>query len=143
MEIVITTLVAGIGGALIGAYLTYLGAVRISQSNERQNANAAFYGVMSRPLVTLEREPDTWPFHAVGSHDGLAAAVAFRYYLKGNERRRFDKAWKEYFGEYRREDVASYFPHMYIDSDPKRLPEIQKLFLDRLHTLLEFTGYEK
>ena len=145
MEIIITTLIAGIGGAILGAYFTYLGAIRISQSSERQRANMEFFAAISKPLSQLERNPNTCPFHAISGNgqDELAAALSFRYHLKGRERRDFDKVWQDYYGKYDGTDVDQLFPHMYSSSGQTKLDENRELFLKRVYALLKFAGYEK
>ena len=145
MEIIITTLIAGIGGAILGAYFTYLGAIRISQANERQHANREFFTIFSEPLSSLERNPLLCPFHAISGkgQDELTAAINFRYHLKGRERRDFDIAWQEFYGKYDGIDISQLFPHMYSSSTDADLASARERYFKRAYAVLKFTGYEK
>ena len=93
-------LIAGVGGAIIGAYATYLGAVKLYRVQARDEVAQEIFDVFAPLLDSLRRDGTQTPYHVLGDTACAQRLVARKalIVLPFFKRRRFKKAWREYIG---------------------------------------------
>lgn len=137
---VTATVLAGFGGAALGAWFAYKTGIKLIQRQEFNKAAADFRNAFIPEISYLEHDI---PLKRTGSTDqsikgllrtGLSrhteALCAFKAYLSSKERNSIDKAWNKY-----RTQCDSY--------DSKPMPdEEKKAALQEIHNVLnKFTSF--
>lgn len=132
-----TEMLAAFGGALIGGWLTYLGAIRLQQFTGRQVAKDEFRKIMMPFYVSIKERLKNCPYFLLCDHytDQLIAYHHFRDSLVWWRRRSFDRAWNEYFG------TDGEFPQQYHEhpEDDTYYKNMFELVQRRIERLFEFT----
>lgn len=89
-------------GALLGAWLTYLFFLNLSEINNRREANRKFLSTFHNELSDIYPTPVNWPddidSFLRSKFNFLQAAVGeFRHHLPLDEWDAFDKAWFDFY----------------------------------------------
>ena len=90
---------AGIAGALVGGFVTYLGAIEITRRARRDAARDEFRKAIMPTLAKARRQNADNPIFPVLDMDSsqYAAYLHFKRHVRSWKRRSFEKAWHEYY----------------------------------------------
>jgi len=131
-----------LAGAMVGGYITYLGAIKLQQKASWQVSKDAFREAFLPTLMRMELKNYTCPHEPLSDSGGshLLAYYRFKNSVPRWKRKQFESAWKDYYGPI---DVPcrERFPNQYRDhsKDEKRCQEINELIIKKLRHLLKFT----
>jgi len=142
------TILAALGGAVVGALATYLGAISMYRITVRNQARDEFYRVFAPLLDHLLRGPSSCPNFVLEDTACSQRIVAHKlmHSFSMLERRRFRRVWQNYIGvEYPHSDnihdILGAFPRQYSakpgNEEDRR--EKYQLAVSNLKRLLEFT----
>jgi hypothetical protein len=143
------TILAALGGAVFGAYATYLAAIKMYRITARDQARDTFYEVFAPLLDSLLRDPSNSPLFVLQGTAQNQRIVAQKLMnsLSLFEKWRFRRAWREYIGiAYPRstqvDDWLAAFPNQYHEKSDDEGKRRQKydLAVRNLKRLLEFTN---
>ena len=133
-------------GTVIGGFIGYLVAIKVSDRREFQKAAADFHGAFLDAVMNLDQryfseernEGNVFDILNRTFPDQIRAMLRFRLYLPRNKRSFFDSAWKEYC-HYDIEGGPEYpFLEQYFDSVWEGEPT-RNLALRRINKLIEFS----
>lgn len=134
---VIAGVIGAFTGAVLGGWLTYLGAIRIQRFAMRENAKDDFRHAIMPSYMRIKNRMSNCPFFLLidESHGQLLAYHHFRDSVAWHRRRSLDTAWKDYFGTF--DD----FPHQYHEhpEDEAYCKKMFEIVEHRLKRLLDFT----
>ena len=127
-------------GALLGAWITYRFALKLSIINNRQEANRKFLSAFHNVLSEIYPTPVSWPddidYFLRERFSLLQAAIGeFRHYLPTEEWDDFDKAWFKYYCSTEREiDKDCQVYHHYMPFKGESIINGKKITEDNTQT---------
>ena len=150
----ISTIIAGFGGAALGAFITYKVSTRLSNQSNYNKAAARFINAFTEIRLYLEFGIDAEDRDVViinellESHSvkHLSAIIDFKPFLSRYERSRLDKAWDEYchpdgIPPDKGEKEAFIFDDYHHFQESLGEEKTKNIALEKLNNILNFAGF--